>query len=98
MALLSSNLATNSRFTVPDFLSDIGENVKRVTCKSGYLVKIPRFICNPFGILPMSERKSETAKRDFVARLLLRSVIRICLGRQEGPVHLSKFQMDKLLN
>ena len=32
----------------------------------------------------MSERKSETAKREFVARLLLRSVIRICLGRQEG--------------
>ena len=25
MALLSSSLATNSRFTVPDFLSDIGK-------------------------------------------------------------------------
>ena len=37
-----------------------------------------------FDTFPMSERKSETVKRDFVARLLLRSVIRKCLGRQEG--------------
>ena len=38
----------------------------------------------PSDTFPMSERKSETTKREFVARLLLRSVIRICLGRQEG--------------
>ena len=38
----------------------------------------------PFDTFSMSERKSETNKREFVARLLLRSAIRICLGRQEG--------------
>ena len=38
----------------------------------------------PFDTFPRSESKSETTQREFVAGLLLRSVIRICLGRQEG--------------
>ena len=74
MALLSSNLATNSRFVVSDFLSDIGKVSK------GYM-QIGVF---PFDTFPISERKSETTKLEFVARLLLRSAIRMYLGRQEG--------------
>ena len=83
MTFRSSNFATKSRFAVSDFLSDIGKVSK------GY-IQIVVFQPNTpicmycFDTFPMSERKSETTKREFVARLPLTSVIRICLGRQEG--------------
>ena len=60
------------------------ESVERVHAYRGIWLKYPDLYVTLLTLSRCRREKSETAKRDFVARLLLRSVIRICLRRQEG--------------